>query len=208
MLMWSIMRSEIVPFQQGSIDPEHVRPHGSVGARNMNPDQEVCMELDKEACFAYLDEIAANLGTGEAEVTLDDARFVASKFSLSVKTAELVVRQWLESRTTTGKPVQIEQEGTGAVQISMQLINCGECCHVDHSGAFTKGGARSICGHSEATETLQKLGRLRSKKSFKRAYPEYAGDVHEYWEHHWFHRTIDRDGPIVAWCPLKHGARY
>ena len=165
------------------------------------------MELDKEACFAYLDEIAVNLGANEAEVSLDDARFVSSKFNLSLKTAELVVHDWLAHMANL---VQTKQEDTGSVQITMQLDTCGACCHTDHSGAFTKRGARTICGHSDATETLQKLGLLRSKNSFRREYPEYAGEAkdYEHWGHHWFHLIIEYDGPIVSWCPLKHGARY
>lgn len=223
MLMWSIMRSEIEPVRRlcpVDIDPEHVRPHGSVGARNMNPDQEVCMELDKEACFAYLDEIAANVQANEAPVSLDDARFVSSKFSLSVKTAELVVREWVQehdaivnAKSPLGKAFAEYLTSlltVGSVSIAFTLNHCRQCAHIDHSGAFTKGGARTICGHDCATETLEKLDALASKKSFKQAYPEYAGDArdNESWRHHWFHRIVDADGEVVGWCPLKHGARY
>lgn len=35
----------------------------------------------------------------------------------------------------------------------LELIeNCGECRHADHSGAFTPGGARPICGHPDVIE--------------------------------------------------------
>ena len=191
------------------------------------------MELDKEACFAYLDEIAANIEANEAPVSLEDARFVCSKFSLSMKAAEEVVCEWMQKRAAIVNVREWMQQQAaivnaksplgkafaeylvsllteGSVSIAFTLNHCRQCAHIGHSGGFTKGGARTICEHNDATETLQKLGALASKKSFKRAYPEYAGDAkdNENWGHHWFHTIVDADGEIVGWCPLKHGAKY
>lgn len=59
----------------------------------------------------------------------------------------------------------------------IKVSNCHECPHVSHSGAFTVGGARTICDHDEA---CRKRG------------------------HEWHKRTIKKeDGTPPSWCPLS-----
>ena len=35
--------------------------------------------------------------------------------------------------------------------------NCHECRHIDHSGAFTPGGAKMICGHPDAIDMVTRV---------------------------------------------------
>lgn len=98
--------------------------------------------------------------------------------------------------------------------ITVSLNTCRDCMHRDHSGSFTKGGARLICGHSDACQERV------SKEQFRAEYPVYKKDSLEndgswQWKHHWIHRVLDTDGQtnelvadIPEWCPLKHGSRY
>lgn len=82
--------------------------------------------------------------------------------------------------------------------ITKTINSCADCRHLDHSGAFTPGGAQQICGHPAATRA---------------AYAPGAGDEEPY---HWKHRVINKAdptgdvslAPIPDWCPLKHGAGY
>jgi len=58
------------------------------------------------------------------------------------------------------------------------IINtCLECPHIDHSGGFTKGGAKRICGHGKIVE-------CRGSDWEKRVLPDQKG------KH------------IPSWCPL------
>ena len=86
--------------------------------------------------------------------------------------------------------------------ITVSIKNCSQCRFVGHSGGFTVRGARTICVHSDACQAR------RSKKAFKKEYPEYRTDIYEDWDYHWYHRIVDATGKIVEWCPLKHGSAY
>lgn len=80
-----------------------------------------------------------------------------------------------------------------SITITVVINNCGECRHVGHSGAFTKGGAKAVCHHDDAVETA-----TRNKSGI-------IGDD----KYHWKYRVIkDRENKIPGWCPLKHGSRY
>jgi len=63
----------------------------------------------------------------------------------------------------------------------IEISSCGECPHLDHTGAFTPGGAKPICGHEQAVaERLGKEGGLSGLRLMKR-------------------RGVVR---IPQWCPL------
>ncbi len=86
-------------------------------------------------------------------------------------------------------------------------LECRTCHHRDHSGSFTIGGARAICGHSDACRTR------KSEHEFKNEYPEYhkRGDHDKNWRFHWFNRIIDNEienGEVPNWCPVKNGSKY
>jgi len=67
----------------------------------------------------------------------------------------------------------------------IKIINsCFECEYKDHSGAFTPGGAKHICGHSDAC--------IKRKVTFDK--------------YHWRQRIISESGRIPPWCPLKSPA--
>lgn len=70
--------------------------------------------------------------------------------------------------------------------ITVNIRSCEDCRHKDHSGAFTPGGARPICGHHDAC----------SKRYL------------EYDKYGWQQRVLPSDGAIPNWCPLKHGSTY
>ena len=89
--------------------------------------------------------------------------------------------------------------------IKIDIKDCSECRHVDHSGAFTVRGARQICGHSSA------CGQVRvKKKAFVKEYPEYKDKSSSDYSYsfHWIHRVIVKPYIIPDWCPLFNGAKY
>ena len=74
------------------------------------------------------------------------------------------------------------------MEITVIIENCKDCRHKDHSGAFTVGGAKAICGHSGAVEIQVDKGRKDP--------------------YHWKHRVLNDDYSIPNWCPMKQGHCY
>lgn len=73
--------------------------------------------------------------------------------------------------------------------VTIEIKDCLECQYCDHTGAFTKGGAKPCCNHNQ---TVQKFG----YNCFKRVIP--------------YHTIFDKqDRPIRSpksipeWCPLR-----
>ncbi len=84
-------------------------------------------------------------------------------------------------------------------------LQCQSCHHRDHSGSFTHGGARAICGHSGSCKARKSI------REFKQEYPMYAGRDLSHWKHHWYNRIIDDqidNGEVPDWCPVKNGLPY
>lgn len=77
------------------------------------------------------------------------------------------------------------------MEIIVTINSCKDCRHLDHSGAFTPGGAKSICGHNKAVDTMTKESKF----------------INEEDRHHWRHRQIDIK-TIPENCPLKNGGKY
>jgi hypothetical protein len=73
------------------------------------------------------------------------------------------------------------------MSVTITINNCDECQHVDHSGAFTPGGAKPICGNSDACHV-----RCHRDKW--------------HWKNRVLHRNSNGNLVIPTWCPLKHGA--
>ena len=92
--------------------------------------------------------------------------------------------------------------------LKVSLESCYQCRYLDHSGAFTQGGARNICGHYDAKETFP----MKTKEEFWEEYPYYKkrdGDIpDERWKYHWYNRIIPDTENIPDCCPLKHGKKY
>lgn len=89
--------------------------------------------------------------------------------------------------------------------ITVEIKHCMQCRHRDHSGSFTAGGARQICGHGAACKAR------RTKAQFKKEYPMYAKDISTDWRFHWYNRIVDKHikkRTIPTWCPLAHGEGY
>lgn len=78
--------------------------------------------------------------------------------------------------------------------VSVCLRICQECRHNDHSGAFTPGGAKQICGHHDAYRWATRDKRVNRKDKDDK--------------YHWRHRVINDPKKIPGWCPLKNGAGY
>jgi hypothetical protein len=104
-----------------------------------------------------------------------------------------------------------------AVIISKTIHNCHGCRHRDHSGAFTPGGPKWICGHPDASEMVTAAKNLRvltredyrnvnSQDAAKRAEGDKALKASgPYWKN----RVLPHRGErIPGWCPLKHGKGY
>ena len=78
------------------------------------------------------------------------------------------------------------------MKITVEILTCEDCRDLEHSGAFTKGGARPVCGHEHAVDMV----RLRK--------PHIVTDD----IYHWRHRQIKKFPKIPTWCPLKSGFDY
>lgn len=94
--------------------------------------------------------------------------------------------------------------------ITTEINKCTDCRHLGHSGAFTPGGAKEICSHSDAIERSTSYKGIYKPKNYIKHLnnsksKQYDAAVNYI---HWKHRTIDAEGPIPKWCPLKNGAKY
>jgi hypothetical protein len=101
------------------------------------------------------------------------------------------------------------------MQITVSLDNCSHCRHRDHSGAFTPGGAKQICGYPNISDYV-----LKYVKGTKHDDPngfEFRpkGKERERLEkqcYHWKNRIVEdhmegKDS-FPVFCPLKHGECY
>ena len=90
--------------------------------------------------------------------------------------------------------------------ITVEVNSCRQCRHRDHSGGFTHGGARGICGHSDSCKERKSID------EFKTEYPMYADEMNgdmKNWKYHWYNRIVDEnENEIPSWCPLKSGSSY
>jgi len=80
------------------------------------------------------------------------------------------------------------------MQVIVNIEKCSDCRHCDHSGAFTPGGAKPMCGHPHQRRKLP-YTEVPIPDNERRMYPlsqEYEFIVTE----------------IPEWCPLKHGEKY
>ena len=67
---------------------------------------------------------------------------------------------------------------------TIRINNCDQCPHLSHSGAFTPGGAKPICGNRDACG--------KRKQNFD--------------QFHWGQRILEKNscGKLIIpkWCPL------
>ncbi len=81
------------------------------------------------------------------------------------------------------------------MEIKIQINNCNDCKHHDHTGSFTKGGAKPCCNHNV---TVKEKG----YSCFKRIIP-YKN------KHNDIYNTVYHIvKEIPDWCPLKRGCEY
>lgn len=78
----------------------------------------------------------------------------------------------------TAAPVEQSDE------VTLVIPTCGQCPFVDHSGAFTPGGAQPICGHRDAPSTFA---------------VDIAGDE----RFHWKYRQVNLESAPPDQCPLR-----
>jgi hypothetical protein len=74
--------------------------------------------------------------------------------------------------------------------VTVEIKSCLECKHCDHTGAFTKDGAKPCCNHNK---TVEKFG----YNCFKRVIPYHTSFDET------FHREIRTPKTIPVWCPLR-----
>lgn len=89
------------------------------------------------------------------------------------------------------------------MSVTITINNCNECHFKSHSGAFTRGGAKNICGH-ELASGVERNGRIpliyRRQDAVSIVVDPDSTQKDCY---HWWHRTIG-DGEIIPdWCPLR-----
>ena len=84
------------------------------------------------------------------------------------------------------------------MDITVNINKCLDCRHTDHSGAFTPGGAISICQH----EGAPKRGEVPGVKDFNDVTTkEIALAI-------FGPRRLNKDNSIPDWCPLSRGEKY
>lgn len=71
--------------------------------------------------------------------------------------------------------------------ITVEIDNCSECRHAGHTGAFTPGGSKPICGHRDYCKSLKADGVDRMSC---------------------FDRVLGNYPEIPSYCVLKHGSFY
>lgn len=81
------------------------------------------------------------------------------------------------------------------MEIKIKIKECSDCSHSNHTGAFTKGGAKPCCNHPC---TVKQKG----ADCFKRIIP-YKSIYNETWK-----GDINIARRIPSWCPLKNGSNY
>jgi hypothetical protein len=118
-------------------------------------------------CFRWADEIGFDL----REAVKDNT----GKNCVELLVAELRRRDTTARRDAIGECVQLS------------IPTCGDCPFVDHSGAFTEGGAKSICGHRNALGT----------------FTEHVVGEDRY---HWKHRVVDSGTAPPPQCPIRVAA--
>lgn len=80
--------------------------------------------------------------------------------------------------------------------ITTTIINsCYDCKYLNHTGAFTKGGAKPCCNHRQTCKE-------KGYDCFKRIIP-YESVNNKY-----FLNSIHSPKQIPKWCPLKRGYEY
>lgn len=101
-----------------------------------------------------------------------------------------------KSKKAAPKPKDDDDEATyvRGVTLTVCLRTCQDCRHNDHSGAFTPGGAKQICGHHDAYRWATRDKQVNRKDKDDK--------------YHWRHRVIKDPKKIPAWCPLKNGMCY
>lgn len=76
--------------------------------------------------------------------------------------------------------------------VSINIQTCEDCPYVDHSGAFTPGGAQDIC---DAPDVIAAV---------KREHPLLKGNEVFNWKYRVI-RNKRKDGSLMIpkWCPLR-----
>lgn len=96
------------------------------------------------------------------------------------------------------------------MEIKINIKTCKDCCHLSHSGAFTKGGAKPVCDHPDAVKCVNySRGISEPEGGFDAMndenHPNYKA-MEDYY--HWKRRVIRHNFRIPSWCPLKFGKSY
>ena len=92
------------------------------------------------------------------------------------------------------------------MEVLVKIETCDDCRHSDHTGAFTKGGAKPCCNHPHLVE-------MRSDSCFDRVIPfkKVTEDNRNIFNKDSFNqpgRTYNVVKEIPTFCPLKNGKSY
>ena len=79
------------------------------------------------------------------------------------------------------------------MKITIEINSCSDCSHSDHTGAFTKGGAKPCCSHSQMGV---EFGEHKIIPYVSEPHPSVGGI------------KIHSPAKIPKWCPLKRGFNY
>lgn len=96
--------------------------------------------------------------------------------------------------------------------ITVQVRGCEDCRHRDHSGSFTPGGAKQICGHDDIKENILKHKPETRYDDPNALSKDKNADNHiDKQCYYWGNRIVDEyieSGTIPFFCPLKNGSSY
>jgi len=96
--------------------------------------------------------------------------------------------------------------------ITVCVRGCEDCRHIDHSGAFTPGGAKMICGHPDISENILKhkphtRNDDANALSNNKKHDNHIDKQCYYWRNRMVGKYIEK-GTIPYFCPLKNGSAY
>lgn len=96
--------------------------------------------------------------------------------------------------------------------LTVIVRGCEDCRHRDHSGSFTPGGAKAICGHGDISDTVLELKpNLRDDDANALSNNKNADNHIDKQCYYWKNRVVEKyikKGTIPYFCPLKNGSCY
>lgn len=130
----------------------------------------------------------------------------------TVKQMKDSIEEFREEQNELAKKREKRLDKNETLTITVQVRGCEDCRHRDHSGSFTPGGAKQICGHHDISETILKLKPHTRNDDANALSNNKKADNHiDKQCYYWKNRVVDKyieKGTIPYFCPIKNGSSY